>query len=174
MSRIGTVEQMNVVSVLQRIESVRKNGLLVIKQDTRWVEFYCREGRLLCVGPIRTDATLGERLLQDRLISSQALQETMHVIGSAVPSETRIALTLMDLGYVKREELRPGPQRRQKNFYEWFYHGLLAISISMRLQIHLQNVCLFRFQSLHCLHLFQLSTWRNRQRQRSNTLYKSM
>ena len=106
MSRIGTVEQMNVVSVLQRIESFAKTGLLVIKQDTRWVELYCREGRLLCVGPIRTDATLGERLLQDRLISSQALQETMHVIGSAVPSETRIALTLMDLGYVKREELR--------------------------------------------------------------------
>ena len=106
MSRIGTVEKIHVANVLQRIETFTKTGLLVIKQDTQWVEFYCREGRLLCVGPIRTDATLGERLLQDGVISLQALQETMLTIGSAVPSETRIALTLMDLGYVTREELR--------------------------------------------------------------------
>ena len=106
MSLIGTVEKIHVASVLQRIETFTKTGLLVIKQDTQWVEFYCREGRLLCVGPIRTDATLGERLWQDGVISSQALQETMLAIGSAVPSETRIALTLMDLGHVTREELR--------------------------------------------------------------------
>jgi len=105
-SRIGTVETLNVARVLQRIEAFTKTGLLVVKQDTQWVEFYCREGRLLCVGPIRTDATLGERLLQDSMISYQALQETMLTIGNAVPSETRIALTLMDLGYIKREELR--------------------------------------------------------------------
>ncbi len=105
-SLIGTVEKIQVTSVLQRIETFTKTGLLVIKQDTQWVEFYCREGRLLCVGPIRTDATLGERLLQDNVISSKALQETMLTIGSAVPSETRIALILMDLGYVTREELR--------------------------------------------------------------------
>ncbi|GAC1398850.1 MAG: hypothetical protein NVSMB49_07700 [Ktedonobacteraceae bacterium] len=97
---------LHIASILQRIETFAKTGLLVIKQDTQWVEFYCREGRLLCVGPIRTDATLGERLLQDEVISSHALQETMLTIGSAVPSETRIALTLMDLGYVKREDLR--------------------------------------------------------------------
>lgn len=105
-SRIGTVEKFNVASVLQRIETFTKTGLLVIKQDTQWVEFYCREGRLLYVGPIRTDATLGERLLKDGVISARALQETMLIVGSAVPSETRIALTLMNLGYVKREELR--------------------------------------------------------------------
>ncbi len=105
-SRIGTVEKINIASVLQRVETFTKTGLLVIKQDTQWVEFYCREGHLLCVGPIRTDATLGERLLHDGVISSQALQETMFSIGSAVPSETRIALTLMDLGYVTREDLR--------------------------------------------------------------------
>ncbi len=106
MSRIGTIEKLNVASVLQRIETFTKTGLLVVKQDTHWVEFYCREGRLLCVGPIRTDATLGERLLQDAVISVQQLQETMLTIGNTVPSETRIALTLMDLDYVTREELR--------------------------------------------------------------------
>ncbi|GAC1392772.1 MAG: hypothetical protein NVS4B11_16220 [Ktedonobacteraceae bacterium] len=106
MPRIGSVEKLRIANILQRIETFTKTGLLVIKQDTQWIEFYCRDGRLLCVGPIRTDATLGERLLQDGVISSQALQETMSTIGSAVPSETRIALTLMDLGYVKREELR--------------------------------------------------------------------
>lgn len=106
MSRIGVIGKLNIASVLKRIEVFTKTGLLVIKQDTQWVEFYCREGKLLCIGPIRTDATLGERLLHDGVISLQVLQETMFAISDAVPSETRIALTLMDLGYVKREELR--------------------------------------------------------------------
>lgn len=114
MSLIGTVEKIHVTSVLQRVETFTKTGLLVVKQDTQWVEFYCREGRLLCVGPIRTDATLGERLLQDKVISFEALQETMHVIGSSVPSETRIALVLMDLGYVTREELRNWSAKKTK------------------------------------------------------------
>ncbi len=106
MSHIGVIGKLNIASVLERIEVFTKTGLLVIKQDTQWIEFYCREGKLLCIGPIRTDATLGERLLHDGVISLQTLQETMFAIGDAVPSETRIALTLMDLGYVKREELR--------------------------------------------------------------------
>jgi len=106
MSRIGVIGKLHIASVLERIEIFTKSGLLVIKQDTQWVEFYCREGKLLCIGPIRTDATLGERLLHDGVISLQTLQETTFTIGDAVPSETRIALTLMDSGYVKREELR--------------------------------------------------------------------
>ncbi len=106
MSRIGILGKLNIANVLERIEVFTKTGLLVIKQDTQWVEFYCREGKLLCTGPIRTDATLGERLLQDGVISAQMLQKTMLALGAAVPSETRIALMLMDLGFVKREELR--------------------------------------------------------------------
>ncbi len=106
MARIGILGKLNIANVLERIEVFAKTGLLVIKQDTQWVELYCREGKLLCTGPIRTDATLGERLLQDGVISAQVLQKTMLAIGTAVPSETRIALTLMDLGFVKREELR--------------------------------------------------------------------
>ena len=106
MSRIGILGKLNIANVLERIELFTKTGLLVIKQDTQWVEFYCREGKLLCTGPIRTDATLGERLLQDGVMSALMLQKTMLAIGAAVPSETRIALTLMDMGFVKREELR--------------------------------------------------------------------
>jgi len=105
-SLIGMLEQLNLSSVLERIETHTKTGLLAIKQEKQWVELYFRDGRLMCVGPVRTDANLGERLLRDGVISSQALQEALFVIGSAPLSETRIALTLMDLGYVKREDLR--------------------------------------------------------------------
>ncbi len=106
MSFLGTIEKLNVASVLQRIETFSKTGLLVVRQDIHWVELYCRDGHLLCVGPLRTSATLGERLLQDGVVSSAELQETMQAVGSNVPSETQIALTLMNLGYVTREELR--------------------------------------------------------------------
>jgi hypothetical protein len=71
-----------------------------------------REGRLMCIGPVRTTATLGERLLHDNVISSHALQETLLAVGNARYSETRMALTLMDLGYVSHEDLRAWATRK--------------------------------------------------------------
>jgi hypothetical protein len=104
--RIGMLEQLDLSSVLRRVETYSKTGLMVIKQEGQWVELYFRDGRLMCLGPIRTNTTLGERLLKDNVISPLALKETLLVVGNAQQSETRMALTLMDLGYVSHEELR--------------------------------------------------------------------
>ena len=106
MSLIGTLEQFSLSNVLRRIEIHEKAGLLVVKQRECWVEFYFRDGRLLCIGPLRIQATLGERLVNDRLISPQALHEIKRSLGDAKSSETREALVLMDLGYIGRDELR--------------------------------------------------------------------
>jgi len=105
-SLIGTLEQFSLSNVLRRIELHGKTGLLVVKQGEYWVEFYFRNGRLLCIGPLRTQATLGDRLVNDRLISPQALHEVKRALGNAESSETREALALMDLGYIGRDELR--------------------------------------------------------------------
>ncbi len=106
MSLIGTLEQFNLSSVLQRVETHAKTGLLIVKQGAHWVEFYFREGRLICIGPVRTNATLGERLLQDGVVSAQALQQALLAIGSDQPGETRTARTLMDMGLVEHSALR--------------------------------------------------------------------
>jgi hypothetical protein len=100
------LEQLDLSSVLRRVETYSKTGLMVIRQEGQWVELYFRDGRLMCLGPVRTNATLGERLLKDGVISPVALKETLLVVGNAQQSETRMALTLMDLGYVSHEELR--------------------------------------------------------------------
>jgi hypothetical protein len=100
------LEQLDLSSVLRRVETYSKTGLMIIRQEGQWVEIYFRDGRLMCLGPIRTNATLGERLLKDGVISPVALKETLLVVGDAQQSETRMALTLMDLGYVSHEELR--------------------------------------------------------------------
>jgi Domain of unknown function (DUF4388) len=105
-SLLGTLEQFNLSNVLQRIEAHEKTGLLVVRQGAQWVEFYFRDGRLLCIGPVRTSATLGDRLLQDKIISQQVWQETKRILASDEQSETRVALTLMERGYVSREKLR--------------------------------------------------------------------
>ena len=105
-SFIGKLEQLNLSLILQGIETYAKTGLLVIKQEVLWVDLYFRDGRLMCIGPVRPNATLGDRLLQAGVISTQALQETISTLGIAQPGETRIALTLMDLGYVSHEGLR--------------------------------------------------------------------
>ena len=65
-----------------------------------------RDGRLLCIGPVRTSATLGDRLLQDKIISQQVWQEVKSILGSDEQSETRVAIALMERGYVTREQLR--------------------------------------------------------------------
>ncbi|MBA2285905.1 MAG: DUF4388 domain-containing protein [Ktedonobacteraceae bacterium] len=106
MSFVSTLEQLSLAEVMQRLESHEKTGLLVIKQGGLWVELYFRQGRLLCIGPVRGNATLGDRLVQCGLISPGALQDALQVIRGLEPSETRIAIALMDLGHISREELR--------------------------------------------------------------------
>jgi hypothetical protein len=105
-SLLGTLEQFRLPNVLQRLEAHEKTGLLVVRQGVRWVEFYVRSGSLLCIGPVRTSATLGDRLLQDKIISQQVWQEVKPLLDSDEQSETRVAITLMERGHVTREQLR--------------------------------------------------------------------
>ncbi len=106
MSLLGTLEQFNLAHVLQRLETHAKSGLILIKQGEQWVELYFRQGQLLCMGSVRKNATLEDRLVQARVISPQARQEALLAIDSAEPGETRMVLTLLEMGFVSREALR--------------------------------------------------------------------
>ncbi len=105
MSLIGSLEQFNLWNVLQRVEAHAKTGLLIVRQEEKWVELSFRQGHLLCVGPVQPNSTLGERLLQAGVISQQALREVANFLGPSQHSETRTAIALIDLGYVNRESL---------------------------------------------------------------------
>ena len=83
MSLIVSLEQFSLASILRGIESNGKTGLLKIHRGEKWVELYFRQGQLLCIGPIRSNITLGDRLLQAGIISQQALQEALAFIGEA-------------------------------------------------------------------------------------------
>lgn len=111
MSFISTLERLHLPEVLRRIEAHSKTGLLIVKQNTVWVEFSFRNGRLMCIGPVRADAPLEKRLLQAGVISPQALHEALQAIGLSQPGETRLVITLMDLGYTSREDLRAWAMR---------------------------------------------------------------
>jgi Domain of unknown function (DUF4388) len=104
-SFVSTLEQLRLSEVLSRIEAHSKTGLLSIKQETQRVEFYFRDGKLMCIGPVRPNAPLEERLLHADVISSEALQESQRTIGPQ-PGETRLVINLMDLGYTSRDALR--------------------------------------------------------------------
>jgi hypothetical protein len=105
-SLIGKLEQVSLPVIFQRLEQYAKTGVLVVKQEGQWVELYFRNGRLMCIGPIRVNITLGDRLVQAGVITPLALQEVILTLGEAHLSETRIALTLMDLGYTSNDNLR--------------------------------------------------------------------
>ena len=106
MSLIGSLEQFDLANILRRIEVFSKTGLLVVKQGTLWVEFYFRQGQLVCIGPMRANTTLLDRLLQANLLSFQSLPQIKALLGSTDTNETRIALTLINEGYLSREVLR--------------------------------------------------------------------
>lgn len=106
MSLLGTLEQFNLKQVLQRLETHEKSGLLVVKQGEEWLEFYFQKGQLQCTGPLRTQTTLENRLVQAGVISPQARQEALRAYDLAEPNETRMAMLLIDNGYVSREALR--------------------------------------------------------------------
>ncbi len=105
MSFIGTLEQYNLSNILQQAEAKSRTGLLIIKQDNQWVELSFRQGQLMCIGPVRSNKTLGERLLQAGVISQKAYQAVVHTLGESQQSETRSAITLVDLGYLNQERL---------------------------------------------------------------------
>jgi hypothetical protein len=106
------LEKIELSRVLERIESHNKTGLLVIKPGGYWVELYFRAGRLMCIGPLRTQASLGERLLQEGIITMHAWQEAAQMLGEEQFRETRMALALMDMGYVSHEDLRTWASRK--------------------------------------------------------------
>ncbi len=112
MSLIDILEQLGLPGVLRQIETQARTGLLIVKQGMHWVELYFRQGRLMCIGPIRTNATLGERLLHAGIISEQAWQATQQAIGAEPLTEIHIALTLMNLGFIGHETLRTWATQR--------------------------------------------------------------
>ena len=78
----------------------------MVQQGDLWVEFYFRQGQLVCVGPMRANTTLIERLTQAQLLSPGSLPQVRALIDPAETNETRLALTLINEGYLSREVLR--------------------------------------------------------------------
>ena len=92
--------------VFQRLEAYEKSGLLVIKQREKWVECYFQQGRLMCVGPVKTNINFAEQLLHAGVISPQALRELIFTTNTIQLDETHVALKLIELGHVNEESLR--------------------------------------------------------------------
>jgi len=90
---------------LQKIEGDARNGLLIIKQEAQWVELSFRQGQLMCIGPLRSNKTLGDRLLQAGVVSQKALREISSTLGASLQNETRTVITLIDLGYLNQDSL---------------------------------------------------------------------
>ena len=65
------------------------------------VELYFRQGNLMYVGPVRSDQPFGQRLIDDNVLSPAMLQEALAAIGTESPTETRLALTLIERGAVR-------------------------------------------------------------------------
>src|SRR5881296_1841744 len=105
MSFIGTLGQYNLSNILQKAEAQAKTGLLIIKRDEQWVELSFRQGQLMCIGPVRSNKTLGERLLQAGVVSQKALREISSTLGASLQNETRTVITLIDLGYLNQDSL---------------------------------------------------------------------
>ncbi len=105
MSFVGILEQFSLSTILLKIEGEAKNGVLIIKQEAQWVELSFRQGQLMCIGPVRSNKTLADRLFQAGVISQKALREVSSTLGASLQNETRTVITLIDLGYLNQDSL---------------------------------------------------------------------
>lgn len=69
------------------------------------MELSFRQGQLMCIGPVRPNISLGERLLQAGVISQAANQEVAFSLGADQYREIGAALAFIDLGYVNQDSL---------------------------------------------------------------------
>ena len=134
MSLIGLLEQLDLAHVLRRIEGFAKTGLLVVKQQHAWVEFYFRQGQLVCTGPVRAQTTLLDRLLQANLLSYEVLPQVIPIIDPSESNETRIALALINEGYLSREILRAWAAHETSQLLMMIYHWTNG-------EIHFEEEC---------------------------------
>jgi Domain of unknown function (DUF4388) len=102
---IGKLEQISLSTILQKIEGQAKNGVLIIRQGAQWVELSFRQGQLMCIGPVRSNKTLGDRLLQAGVISQKALQEISSALGASLQNETLTVIALVEQGYLNQDSL---------------------------------------------------------------------
>jgi len=131
-SFIGSLDQFDLSIILQRIESYKKIGLLVIKQGERIVELSFRQGQLLCIGPVRPDIALADRLVQAGVISREAYQEVALTPGADRYREVSVALTLIDLGHVNQQSLYRWAFSEASRVIEALIAWTMARSISRR------------------------------------------
>ncbi len=106
------LEQLDLSSILQRVEMHAKTGLLVVDKGEHRVELYFRDGRLMALGPMHSPLSLGEQLCQMGYISTSALQQVLALIGNKHFSEISLASKLIELGYVNQDQLRSWATRR--------------------------------------------------------------
>jgi hypothetical protein len=103
---IGSLEQFDLANILRRLEVFSKTGLLVVKRGDIWIEFYFRQGQLVCTGPNRANTKLVDRLFQAKLLPAQSLPQVMAAVNPSESDETQVALALINAGYLSREALR--------------------------------------------------------------------
>ena len=112
MIRVGVVEQRAFLSVLQRIETHAKTGLLTLIYNEQEAELYFQQGQLTSIS-LKKAPSLGERLVQARVISQDDLQEALltlittddHSLAAKDRGDVLMARTLLELGLLRREQL---------------------------------------------------------------------
>jgi cellulose synthase (UDP-forming) len=112
MIRVGVIEQRAFLSVLQRIETYAKTGLLTLIHNEQEAELYFQQGQLTSIG-LKKAPSLGERLVQARVISQDDLQEALFTLlttddrplAAKDRGDVLMARTLLELGLLHHEQL---------------------------------------------------------------------
>lgn len=105
MSFIGTLDQFDLSIILRKIEEYRKTGLLIIKQGETAVELFVQQGQVICIGPVKPDVSLGERLLQAGVISPEVCGPVEVALGGLRYNENNAVNAYIKAGCVNQKSL---------------------------------------------------------------------
>jgi hypothetical protein len=79
--------------------------LLIVKQGETAVELFVQQGQLMCIGPVKPDVSLGERLLQAGVLSPELCGPVEVALGGLRYNENDAVNAYLNAGCVNQESL---------------------------------------------------------------------
>jgi hypothetical protein len=107
MALAGSLQQISLEEILRYVEQDRRGGALVVRRGGLSARIFLDAGQILCTQRSGPGQSLGERLINARLVTPQQLGQVRTATGDRpIENEVDLARALLQAGYLAREDLR--------------------------------------------------------------------
>src|SRR5512143_1480486 len=108
MAFTGDLEQLNIVDIIQLLNTTRKSGIFSVKGPRGESRIIFSNGYIVGASHLNNKVRIGSVLVRMNAISRETLEEALHIQESAGENRKPLIATLIELGKLGREEAATG------------------------------------------------------------------